>query len=230
MSTIESFFSKITDQKTVRVTLPLTDQIGTERLICVYGTNDPPVFFLYFPKGDLPVNHIDVHRKCVVTADFGGQFISITANINKISNEQTLQLSAVEVVTHEQFRDYFRVDANTPVTAASIQKKYGYSQEPPLHLEGETLDISGSGCLCIFKQPLDEGKKLLINVALPTDLNEIIRLVGHVVRCKKVKKDLYHVGLHFDQITSEDRDKIIGSCFALQRRHLRMKVEVSPSH
>ncbi len=224
------FFSQIKDQKSVRITLPVKDSSDTERINCVYGASKAPVFFLYFRKSDLQTEHIDLEKKCVVTADFGGQIIAITASIDLVRNDQALQLTARETITHEQSRNYFRVDASAPIKASILQGKHNWLEdEENEKLSGETLDISGSGCLCIFKSPIEEGKKLKIEMALPTNTDEFVQIIGHVVRCRQVKSNLYHIGLHFDDLSSEDRDKIMGSCFEMQRRHLRMRIRVSTS-
>ncbi len=228
MSRIESFFSQISNQKAVRVTLPLKNSEDTDRINCVYGESAKPVFFLYFRKGDLRTEHIDLEKSCILTADFGGQTISITATIDLIRNDQALQLTASEITTHEQSRNYFRVDASAPIKASILQGKHNWLEdEENEKLSGETLDISGSGCLCIFKSPIEEGRKLKIEMALPTNTDEFVQIIGHVVRCRQVKPNLYHIGLHFDDLSSEDRDKIMGSCFEMQRRHLRMRIRVS---
>jgi hypothetical protein len=47
-----------------------------------------------------------------------------------------------------------------------------------------------------------------------------------VVRCRKIDEHIYHVALHFDLIDSETQDKIMACCFELQRRYLRLRVQV----
>ncbi len=227
MSTLEDFFSHIEDKKVVRVGLPLTNRAQKERIPCVFRTQEPPAFSLLFEIGQLPVQLIDINRKCVVMVDLSGQNISIAADIKAVTAPQTLELKATEVVSHEQLRNYFRVDASTPVTATPLFPSEEQSDQETLLLEGETIDISGSGALCIFSTPLHKGQQVNITLALPTGSKDIIHIKGYVVRCKETEKNTFQTGLHFASLTSEDRDKIMGSCFELQRKHLRMKVKVS---
>jgi c-di-GMP-binding flagellar brake protein YcgR len=222
---LEDFFSQVEDHKTVRVTLPLSDSVQNGRIHCIYGAGTPPSFLLFFPEGTLPAV-VDNTNSCVVTVDLGGQAISVTADITEVKDEQTLQLKAVKVINHEQVRNYFRVDANTPVMATPVNPLKNVAEKEAWHLEGETVDLSGSGALCTFSQPLDKGKKVRINLTLPTGLMDVVHSIGHVVRCEKIEDSMYQVGFHFDMLSSEDRDKIMASCFELQRKHLRMKVQI----
>lgn len=228
MQQLEDFFSKVKDQKAVRVTLPLANSVPKERIHCIFGAATPPTFFLYFQEGALPVT-LDDTTPCVVTVDLGGQAISVTAEIVDVKDEQTLQLKAVKVISHEQVRNYFRVDATTPIMATPVNPLKQGAEKDTWHLEGETIDLSGSGALCAFSQPLEKGRKVRINLTLPTGLMDMVQSIGHVVRCEKIEEAVYHVGFHFDVLASEDRDKIMASCFELQRKHLRMKVQVKNS-
>lgn len=228
MQQLEDFFSQVEDHKAVRVTLPLSDGVPKERIHCIYGAAAPPTFFLFFQEGALPVT-LDNSKSCVVTVDIGGQTISVTAEIVVIKDEQTLQLKAVKIISHEQARNYFRVDANTPIMATPVNPLKKDSEKDTWQLEGETVDLSGSGALCTFSKPLEKGKKVRINLTLPTGLMDTVQSIGHVVRCEKREDAMYHVGFHFDILSSEDRDKIMASCFELQRKHLRMKVQVKNS-
>ena len=228
MQQLEDFFSQVEDHKAVRVTLPLSDGVPQERIHCIYGAATPPIFFLLFQEGALPVT-LDDTTTCVVTVDLGGQAASVTAEIIAIKDEQTLHLKAVKVISHEQARNYFRVDATTPIMATPVNPLKKNTKKDTWHLEGETIDLSGSGTLCAFPQPLEIGKKVRINLTLPTGLMDMVQSIGHVVRCEKIEDSVYHVGFHFDILASEDRDKIMASCFELQRKHLRMKVQIKNS-
>lgn len=228
MQQLEDFFSQVKDQKAVRVTLPLSNSVPKERIHCIYGAATPPTFFLFFQEGVLPPT-LDDSKSCLVTVDLGGQARSVTANITAVTDEQTLQLEAVQVINHEQARNYFRVDANAPIIATPVNPLKNVTEQDSWHIEGETIDLSGSGVLCAFSQPLEQGKKVRINLTLPTGLMHTVESIGHVVRCEKIEEAMYHVGFHFDILASEDRDKIMASCFELQRKHLRMKVQVKNS-
>lgn len=226
MQSLEDFFSTIPDQKAVRVTLPGAGNTATERIQCVYGPATPPLFFLYFAEGDLPMDAATRGRSCVVTIDIGGQNVSVTADIEAVRDNQTLELQATELINHEQVRNYFRVDAVTPIALEPLIPFQPTETAVQWPLVGETIDISGSGALCTFSSPLEIGEKVRIALTLPTGLMETMQIIGHVVRCRALPDKHYQVGLHFDALSSEDRDRIMASCFHLQRKHLRLKVQV----
>ena len=127
---------------------------------------------------------------------------------------------------HSQLRGFFRVDANTKVSASIVIPEKMAEEEAGWKLFGDTLDLSGSGLLCTFSEPIEPGKKVHIELTLPIRDMEKISALGHVVRCRKVGASFYHVALHFDSIDSESQDKIMACCFELQRRHLRMRVQL----
>ena len=158
--------------------------------------------------------------------DSENQTVSVTADIVGIKDLSTLELQAREVVSHAQSRNYFRVDASTRVAASSVIPPEMAREGENWKLLGDTLDLSGSGLLCSFNSPIEQGKKVKIELTLPTGSMDMITAIGHVVRCQQIAEELYHVGLHFDAIDSECQDKIMACCFELQRQSLRMRVKV----
>ncbi len=226
MSSLDSVFAKIEDGKAVRVALPIRDEIEKQRISCVYRAEEPPRFSLLFTPGSLPVDRIDQHRKCMVLIDIAGRNVSVAADIEEIPDRETLRLVAREVISHKQLREYFRVDVSTPIVAAPVLPLDGGDDEEAWRLTGETIDVSGSGLLAAFPEPLAKGRQVRVELVLPAGDGQVVQMVGHVVRTRKIRANRYHVGLHFDLIDSETRDKIMACCFDIQRRHLRLKVQV----
>jgi len=206
--------------------MPLLGVSEKERLNCFYGKAVPPAFTLSFPNGTLAIDQVDTSRTCMVVIEFAEQTVSVSADISKIIDEQTLELTAQETVNHSQARSYFRVDANTKISASPITPEQTAEDGASWNLLGDTIDLSGSGLLCSFSEPIEKGKKVRIELTLPIRGMEVIDATGHVVRCRKLEENLYHVALHFDSIDSESQDKIMACCFELQRRNLRMRVQV----
>jgi len=223
---LKSFFNNITEGKAIRAAVPLVGVVEKERLHCFYGKAQPPAFTLFFPEGTLAIDQVDPSRTCMVMIDFTDQTISIAADISKIRDPQTLEVIAQDTVSHSQSRGFFRVDANTRVSTSSAMPEEMAQEGEGWKMLGDTVDLSGSGLLCSFSDPLEKGKAVKIELTLPTRAMEMINAVGHVVRCRKVNEGLYHVALHFDSIDSESQDKIMACCFELQRRHLRMRVQI----
>lgn len=200
--------------------------VERERFNCTYGRANSPAFFLSFPIGILAVDHIDTSRTCMVVVDLGDQSLAISAEILGVKDSNTLELIVKDVISHTQSRNFFRVDASTRVAASSIVLKELAQEGENWRFFGYTLDLSGSGLLCSFNVPIEQGTKVMIELTLPTGSMETITALGHVVRCKKIGEELYHVGLHFDSIDSDSQDKIMACCFEIQRQGLRMQVNV----
>jgi len=223
---LKSFFNNITEGKAIRAAVPLVGVVEKARLHCFYGKSQPPAFTLFFPEGSLAIDQVDPSRTCMVMIDFIDQTVTIAADISKIIAPQTLEVIAQDTVSHKQARGFFRVDAHTRVSASSATPEELAKEDEGWRMSGDTIDLSGSGLLCSFSGPLDKGKAVKIELTLPTRAMDTINAVGHVVRCRKVNEGLYHVALHFDSIDSESQDKIMSCCFELQRRHLRMRVQI----
>ncbi len=210
----------------MRAAIPLIGAAERERFDCTYGRAEPPTFFLSFPLGILAVEQIDPTRTCLVIVDSEEQALAISADILGSRDANTLELRARDVANHSQSRNFFRVDASTRVAASSVIPEELARKGENWRLLGDTLDLSGSGLLCSFGAPIEEGKKVKIDLTLPTSSLETITAIGHVVRCKRIGEELYHVGLQFDSIDSESQDKIMACCFEIQRQGLRMRVKV----
>ena len=223
---LQEFFSNITDKKAVRVTLPVMDRDEKERYNCLFVSERQPSFYLVFPPGDLPVTRIDQNRTCIVTVDFGGRAVSLIADIDSIKGDQIIQATGREIVDHEQNRNYFRVDAVTPVAAEPVDAALQEDADAAWRLVGETIDLSGSGMLCTFDAPMEVNQRVRVQLTLPTGAMDIIEVIGHVVRCREISESLYQIALHFDTIAAEEQDKIVGSCLEVQRKQLRMKVQI----
>ncbi len=229
MPSQNSFLLKIKEGTAARVAVPLKGVAEKVRYNCFFGTTTLPEFTLVFPPDSLDFTRIDLQRDCRVTIDSVDQTVSVSADIVDMQSPFLLTLIEKETITHAQTRNYFRVDATTRVTASSLMPDKMAAADENWRLLGDTIDLSGSGLLCTFDEPLDPKVKVRIELALPTPEMDIIKAFGHVVRCQKIQEDLYHIALHFDVIAPEDQDKIMACCFELQRRYLRMRVQLRGS-
>lgn len=217
---------KIPDSKPVRVFLPLKNITERYRLQGVYQKSVSPVFSLFFQPGALPVNDIDVSQACIINIDMGGPSISLEATITEVTNPQHLVMSAIKSMNHDQLREFFRVDAVTSVIGRSFRPKARGKDDEDWSLQGETIDISGSGILASFAEKPPRENLIRLEISLPTDMPEVITTLARPIRTVKTADDRYDVAFHFDDISTEDRDKIIGCCLEIQRRLLRLKVKV----
>lgn len=226
MTTNSDILQDIPDNKPVRIYLPLIDNKERYRLQGVYQKSEPPTFNLLFQPGTLPVDLVNRDESCIINVDMGGASISMEALISSVISNQVLEMKIQKSFSPDQMREFFRVDATTRVISKSFRPEFlGKKGEPSL-MQGKTIDISGSGILACFpeKPPMDEHVKL--ELTLPTEPPEIIKILAHPVRASQTHENQWDVAYHFDDISVEDRDKIIGCCLVIQRRLLRLKVQV----
>ncbi len=227
MNSVTEILNTLHDEQTVRVALPIRDSNEKIRLCGVYQSNDPPQFTLLFPETNGELAAIDQNEKCAMMIDRGNQTVSLVANIETIEHNRIIRLIAEKSINHEQSRNYFRVDVNTPIVASSIMPEELAGDDESWRLTGETIDVSGCGLLASFSQPLHDNQQIRLELVLPTTELKVIHTIASVVRIQKINDDQYHIAFQFDHISQEDRDKIVGCCFEVQRKHLRLKVQVN---
>ncbi len=226
MTFATSPIAAIADQKPVRVFLPISGTSKRFRASAIFQKTGEATFKLFFKAGILPAESLDAQQSCYVTVDLGGATTSIEARLKQVINEQTLDMAVEKTISHEQMRKFFRVDATTSVISSAFLPEISGEGKPPWSLKGKTIDISGNGLLASFANKPPNSKQVQLQITLPTDEPEIITIVAHQVRCHQISDDLHEVAYHFDEIATEDRDKIIGWCLIIQRKLLRLKVKV----
>lgn len=229
MTTDIKMLESIPDAKPVRVFLPITGRAERYRANCVLDKTGPREFVLLFTLGMLPTQVIDTTGICLVTVDMGGPTLSLEARIKEIVGEQMLRMFVEKTFNHEQMREFFRVDAAAKVTSSSFQPEFFAPAGDPWSITGKSIDISGSGVLVMFTQLPPEEKQVRLEITLPTNEASVISVLAHPVRTLKLAENHYEVAYHFDDISMDDRDKIIGCCLVIQRKLLRLKVQVRES-
>lgn len=221
-----SIIQTIPDDKPVRVFLPLQKTVQRYRATGVYRKGDQQSFSLIFEAGILPEDPLDLSQPCIITIDMGGRSTSLEAHIIKIASPQQLEMTTSKVMSHEQMREFFRVDAVTQIFGQSFYSDVFDDTDENWILRGKTIDISGNGVLATFPSPPPENKAIHLKITLPNDEKETIEVLAKPVRTRETGDNIYEVAFTFTKIKSEDRDKIIGCCFEIQRKLLRLKVRV----
>jgi hypothetical protein len=216
----------IPDLKPVRIYLPIKNNNQRYRTQAVYKSVSPPKFELRFQPGVLPLENIDLGKNCLVNVDFGGPNLSMEASISSVA-PQALEMHAEELISHAQMREFFRVDAVTDVMSKSFQPEFFGNQGRSWVLRGKTIDISGNGILASFFEKPPEDDLVRLEISLPERDSHIISLLARPVRSHQIDADQWETAYHFQDISSEDRDRIIGCCLEIQRRLLRLKVDVT---
>lgn len=226
MSTDPTILQSITDGKPVRVFLPLLNRSERLRAHCICQDIRPPKFSLAFKAGVLPIDDIDTNQPCIVSIDMGGPTLSLEAMIQELVSPQVLQMILQKSINHEQMRDFFRIDAVTKVISSSFRTQFADQNNEPWSIQGETIDLSGSGILAIFPSPPPTERQVQLQIFIPSAEPETVTVIAHQVRVQQQDDGRYEVAYHFDDIDNDDRDKIIGCCLVLQRKLLRLKVQI----
>jgi hypothetical protein len=226
MTSSANIIENIANSKPVRVFLPILASKERYRAHCVYQKTSPPQFNLLFTTGILPVDSINLTETAIISIDMGGPNLSLEAKIKAIASDQVLEMVMVKSISHAQMREFFRVDATTSVIGTLFQPEVFGEQTESWSLTGRTIDISGSGILVIFPDAPPKDKQIRLEITLPTKEPETISVLARSVRLQRISDKQFEVAYHFEDISTEDRDKIIGCCLVLQRKLLRLKVHV----
>ena len=120
MTSSSDILKNVPDAKPVRVFLPIKESKERYRVQAVYQKTEAPRFNLLFQPGSLPTDAIDESEPCLINIDMGGPNISIEAMISS-SSIQALEMMLKKTISHDQMREFFRVDATTQVISKSFQ-------------------------------------------------------------------------------------------------------------
>lgn len=126
------------------------------------------------------------------------------------------------VVERFQNREFVRVKVTRPIIVHPLDDD-GSMQSM---VTTNTVDISGGGICFVLFSPLKLGNKVALDIDNLPDM-ELIQILGEVVRCQPVDVagvELYHIGVKFIDLSSNERNKLVKFIFELQRRQLRMGV------
>ena len=217
---IASVLQSIPDNQAARLSLSTIDG---ERLYldCTYREGNAPRFFLFVSAKNLPEN-INTALQCSVTIDNrsnGSGPLVLTAKIEEVIGDGSLELTAKDISDPTKLREYFRVALSAPVILSS-SREAGEGPDEQWSLQGETLDLSGSGLLAVFDGECQERNQIKITLEFSSPPS-CISCLGHIVHARRVRKGRWQIALHFDDITAKQRDIIISNCLFEQRRQLK---------
>ena len=223
MAGITGIINELNDRANVTIDIPLND--GEERrLNCLLRKQQAPQFALFFPPGSLNPNELEPRMQCKLSVRHHDNIINLVAVIDEIKNDRTLILTARESMDPTSMREFFRVAINLPVRA-SFRPQSNQARMRAWVLEGTSVDLSGSGILCLFDQKPQSRNNIRLEIFLPDRTHPVI-CTAHVVRTYRLRKQRFQVAFHFDKIERKDSDLIISCCLQEQRRQLREKVRV----
>ena len=220
---IAKTISRIPDSESAEIDIS-TKNGQTFRLNCIYKESDAPEFFLVFPPKKLPED-IDTEKLCPVSIKVEQKALTLSAQITSINGDRTLEMTAKDTVKPESLREYFRVDAKIPIVA-NYNPECIEGDSHSWTLEGQTLDMSGSGILTILPEEPQTKHKIELKLCI-NDGKNVVCCIGHIVRTKRLRKGKYQVAFHFDTMKPKERDTIISYCLQEQRNRLRDKVHTA---
>jgi len=224
--TANELIASLKDNTPLRVAMPVRSSQDRKRFTGVFRSGQAPNFQVLFPAGSLDENEIDRNRKVEITVHHGGEMHLLLADIRSLESRQAVNLVGRELLTPDQLREYFRVDVSTPVVASSILPPELAVDDETWRLQGETIDVSAGGILASFPEPVEGDEPIRLDLILPTADAHVVHTVARVVRSRKVSDREYQVAFQFDKIEPADQDRIMACCFEIQRKHLRLKVQV----
>ncbi len=160
------------------------------------------------PEPPVPVRFL--HRRAAVLEGADGQ-LDEGILIAVEGRDGAVALDRLDFVPHGQRREFVRVPAVVPVTAAlpDVARPWG---------TGRTIDISGGGALVTGMRLPARDEALLLDLALPT-ADDAVRGAASVVRM--TSEGL--LALSFDGMEERDRERIFAFVARVQRELLRRR-------
>lgn len=193
-------------------------------LDCIYKESVAPNFFVVFPPGVIPKS-LDTKKVCSVSVnDHAGVPVALTAKIVEVTSDRSIELTAATTIDPTSLREYFRVDLRTAITI-SYQAPDG-KEARNWSISGQTIDISACGVLGLFPDEARNKHNIFIEISL-TYPEKTIFCIGHVVRTNRLRGGRWQIALHYDNITTKNRDAITTNCLWEQRRQLRENIQTA---
>lgn len=193
-------------------------------LDCIYKESVAPNFFIVFPPGAIP-DTIDTKKACSVSLHSDtGEPVALTAKVYEATSDRSIEFTATTSVDPTSLREYFRVELRTAITISYESTEANAARN--WRMSGQTLDISATGALGVFPDGAKNSQNIFIEIHLTYPQKKIL-CIGHVVRTNRLRGGRWQIAVHFDTISSKDRDAIITNCLWEQRRQLRERIRTS---
>ena len=222
MAGITEIINQIQDSSIATVDIPLSEG-EDQRLNCVLKKSDPPSFRLVFPPNTLQMDNLKYGAECRLIVKVTDGAVNLKVRLNEADGDRTLLFTALESITPESLREYFRVMISAPIRARYRPGPREVNE--PWELSGHTIDLSGGGVLALFPDKPANRNRIELEMDLPGQTAPIL-CTARVVRTYRMRKRRYQVAFCYEKIDRKARDIIISCCLKEQRRQLRDKVRV----
>ena len=223
MSGIAEIIDQLNDSASATADIPI-EKRESQRLQCILKKTEAPSFKLIFPPNTLTAKDIEKGINCRLMVKHGDSVVNLNVKLDEVGGDRTLFCTALESISPESLREYFRVMISTPILA-SYQPGPREKKNRPWELSGHTIDLSGGGVLALFSDKPANTKRIQLEIDLPGQQTPIV-CQAEVVRTYRMRKKRYQVAFFFEDIDGKARDNIISCCLQEQRRQLRDKVRV----
>ncbi|MGD9949435.1 MAG: PilZ domain-containing protein [Desulfobulbus sp.] len=222
MAKITELLDRISDHAPTVADIP-TKNGENYRCKAVLLKKNAAAIELVFPPNSWEENNLPLGANCNLTIDQQGQAVNLIARLDEVTGDRRLQFTAMEPVSPDVLREYFRVLVNMPIEASYIAGLREVNAKT-WKMIGTTIDLSGSGVLAVFAEKPSTLHNIQLVMTMPGDEPSIVCLAD-VIRTYRLRKNRYQVAFHFEVISSKTRDQIISCCFQEQRRQLRENIQ-----
>lgn len=223
MAGITEIINQLNDNAMATVDIPIKEG-EDQRLDCIFKKTEASSFTLVFAPNALSSETIEYTTNCRLIIKHGDSAINLNVRIDKADGERTVHCTALESISPESMREYFRVMISAPIRA-SYQPGPREIKNKAWELTGTTIDLSGGGVLALFSEKPLTVNKIQLEIDLPGQQVPIL-CVAKVVRTYRLRKKRFQVAFNITEIEGKARDIIISGCLQEQRRQLRNKVRV----
>ncbi len=223
MSGITEIINQLNDNAMATVDIPLKEG-EDQRLNCIFKKADASSFLLVFAPNALSSVNIEHETNCRLIVKHGDSQINLNIRIDAVKNERTMECTALESISPESMREYFRVMISAPIRAW-YQPGPREIKNRAWEISGNTIDLSGGGVLALFSEKPGNTNKIQLEIDLPDQQTPVV-CTAKVVRTYRLRKKRFQVAFNITEIEGKARDIIISSCLQEQRRQLRNKVRV----
>ncbi len=226
-SSLDNILSSIQDDSEAR--LKLIQPGGNSTYVdCTYQKDpDNPLYFFLRLSPEKLSGTIDFDAEHPLTLFNEDKHHNFSTSVVEKKNDETLHMLANGLFDPANLREFFRINTTTEITASY---KSGSTQnvQSSWTIHGQTVDLSGSGTLSLFSEKPLHNQNINLEILIPPK-NSTVNAVGHIVHKKQLRNKRWLVALHFDNISSKHRDRVITYLLSEQRRQLRQNIRTKDS-
>jgi len=223
VSGIAEIINQLNDSASATMDIPV-EEGESQRLKCILKKTEAPSFKLIFPPETLTAIELEKDIICRLIVKHGEGAVNLKVKLDEVEGDRTMFCTALESISPETLREYFRVMISAPIHA-SYQPGPREIKNSPWELSGHTIDLSGGGVLALFAGKPANAKRIQLEIDLPGQHAPVL-CQAEVVRTYRMRKKRYQVAFFITDIDGKARDNIISCCLQEQRRQLRDKVRV----